>query len=122
MATREYAKSYAKEVYKWHKEHKICVACGKEKAEAGIQFCLVCKMDRREASREYYANLDNNKKQAMLEHKRLIYAERKQKSLCTKCGQPALAGRVLCYEHNEKQKWRTRRNYMKKSRMEVQND
>ena len=122
--TRDERLVYCKEVYEWRKTRKMCVMCGKEKAQSGILFCLTCKMDKREAAKDYYGNLCEQKKREMLDRKKAVYYERKEQGLCTKCGQPAEKGLVLCKRHNNAQKLRTRLRYLKMQSLaaEVKND
>ena len=110
---REYTRKYSKETYDFRKAHKICARCGKENAEPGTVFCLVCKMDERDRSLNYYHSLSPDKKNAMLDRKRSQYQERKNKGLCVKCGEPAHNGRTLCERHREKDKWYRHRRYLK---------
>ena len=113
MDDKEYKKIYSKETYEWRKAHKICARCGKEDAEPGITFCLVCKMDERERSLKYYETLPEEDKAAMLKRKRSNYHERRAKGLCVKCSQPVFNGKALCEKHQEKARWYQHRRYLK---------
>lgn len=121
--TREEKLSYSKEVYERRKAHNVCVRCGKEDAEPGITFCIVCKMDERERAKTYYRNMSDEKRKATVSRKMARYNERKAKGLCTKCGEPA--GKTnLCEAHREADKWYKKRRYLKMQSLaaEVEND
>lgn len=52
----------SKDYYYWYKENGICVNCRQQKALEGETQCLVCKMDRREKSMNYYRSLTVDEK------------------------------------------------------------
>jgi hypothetical protein len=104
MATKEYAKAYAKEVYKWRKEHGFCVRCGKEKAEEGKTMCLLCKMEQREKARERYRAKAATTRSLDAERQRLRRAEKNANGICLQCSKPIYNEHAYCYEHYITQK------------------
>lgn len=114
MATKEYAKAYAKEVYYWRKEHGICVNCGKEKAEPNRTRCLECKMVQREKMLAAYHNKPEEVKVLEAEKKRLKRAEKKAQGICRQCSRPIYKNHAYCYEHYISQRNADRKYKQKK--------
>ena len=112
MDGKKYKRQYGKETYEFRKAHNICARCGAEDAEPGITFCLVCKMDERERSLNYYYNMSEEKKNTMLARKKSKYDDRRSNGLCVRCGTPA-DGKTLCQAHRETDKWYRHRRYLK---------
>lgn len=114
MASKEYARVYAKEVYHWRKEHGICTRCGKEEAEKGKTVCLECKMVQREKMLAVYHNKPEEFKAMQAEKKRLIRAEKKANGICWQCSKPVYKDHVYCYEHYISQRKADRKYKQKK--------
>lgn len=105
---RQYQNTYKRKVYAQRKEAGICVRCGKEKSIYGKTMCAECldkvlEYSRRQISPEQQALKDKR----MMEYRqanrekcnarsRQRYRERRERGLCTRCGQPTQSEKSLC--------------------------
>ena len=98
----------------WYKSHGICVSCGQENvAVSGETLCLQCKFKYRESNAQYYKIHKETLNAKRKERYKKIYAERKEKGLCPKCGKRnPEPGKSRCCVCNAKD----RRQYKKKAR------
>lgn len=91
----KYARQY--ENYDWHKQHKICVNCGNDNACVNSIYCPECGEKKREQNKKYASEHREENKKRCSEYNKKIYAERKEKGLCTKCGKhKVIHGHALC--------------------------
>lgn len=101
-------KQWSKERYEFYKSHGICVNCGQEKAERGLTVCWRCKLNKREAKQEWYANLSPEEKAAVYkkrrESMRKLTEARKAAGKCVYCDRKAKEGYSVCPVHLERQR------------------
>ena len=97
---------YTRERYQFLKSHGICVNCGNENACIGSIYCLKCWEKHHETINKYQASHSEENKKRCKEYNKRIYAERKAKGLCVKCGYKAIDGRTLCLSCSVKAKKR----------------
>lgn len=98
----KYARQY--ERYDWLKQHGICVNCGQDYACVGSALCPECSERKYEKNREYHSTHPEEHKKRCREYNKRIYAERRAKGLCTKCGRKAIDGQTLCLECSVKRR------------------
>lgn len=104
MRNPKYKNQY--ERYDWLKEHGICVNCGQEDACIRSIYCEKCGEKFYNRNRKnYLANIEEHKKRNR-EYSKRLYAQRKEKGLCPKCGKKAVDGKTLCLSCLVKQRKR----------------
>ena len=102
--------------YLFAKQHGICVNCKTREAEPGKTLCLECQEKSRIKNRRALEKMTEQEKQERYrrnnERYRRVYAERKQKGVCVKCGKrKSVAGRTLCIDCLVKSRRRKDRRY-----------
>lgn len=88
-----------KEIYRWYKEHGICVNCHQEEAIPGRVYCPECAAKNAESDRKWYNKkmADPQYRETVREKKKASYQRRKDNGICVYCNNPA-THRIYCYE------------------------
>lgn len=93
----------SKEDYLFAKSNHICVNCKSESAEPGQTLCWECREKSRERNRKQMEGKTEEEKEKIYkrnrERSRKIYADRKQKGICVKCGKRnSVHRKTLCVD------------------------
>lgn len=98
---RQYNKRYYLDSKRFAIEHHLCTNCYKESAYGSGHTCLLCRAESAKRSQEIRNSMteEQRKKRSKenVEYKRKVANERKEKGICTECGErKSINGRVRC--------------------------
>jgi len=106
IAIKEYHRKYSRELYRYRKEHRICVTCGVQDAFNNNVRCADCIY---KASTKYDVIELAEKNKAIRDERRLL-------GLCIKCGEKAEDGSTRCAVCNEKNREQSRKQRQKQKK------
>ena len=89
----------------WLNEHGICRDCGQRDVEPNTQLCFECSERKYKKAKEYYEKNKEKILEQTRQRSKMIYAERKEKGICVKCGKrQSVKDKTLCLDCYAKKK------------------